>query len=196
MFSKIERKFTKKELSYVQNHFKKSYKNMGNKTSLDNYILNNIELTDLKDIIQTNIENYISTIYSPKNHVTPYITQSWLNWTEPEEYHHTHSHPNSFISGVLYIYADEKEDKIIFNKDGYQQISLETDNYNIFNAKTWWFNVNTADIIIFPSSLSHNVEHVTSKKTRISLAFNTFLKGTIGDNQKLTELKMDYKYDK
>ena len=31
---------------------------MGNKTSLDNYILNNIELTDLKDIIQTNIENY------------------------------------------------------------------------------------------------------------------------------------------
>ena len=36
-----------------------------------------------------------------------------------------------------------------------------------------------------------DVEAVTAGETRISLAFNTFLKGTIGDNRMLTELKND-----
>ena len=36
-----------------------------------------------------------------------------------------------------------------------------------------------------------SVESVTSKDTRVSLAFNTFLTGTVGDNKKLTELKLN-----
>ena len=92
---------------------------------------------------------------------------------------------------MLYINADIKEDKIKFHKSGYQQINLETDVYDMLNAKSWWFNVKTGDIVIFPSSLTHNVETVTAGTTRISLAFNTFLKGTIGDNKILTELKND-----
>jgi uncharacterized protein (TIGR02466 family) len=191
MFNALNRKFTALELDYIKQHSNKTYQNQGNTTSLNNYILNEPELINLKDIVQHHIENYISQIYKPRYPVMPYITQSWLNWTEPGEYHHMHEHPNSFISGVLYINADIKEDKIKFHKSGYQQISLETDIYDMLNSKSWWFNVQTGDIVIFPSSLTHNVEKVTSGKTRISLAFNTFLRGTIGDNKMLTELKND-----
>ena len=191
MFNTINRDFTALELSYIKTHSKKTYKNVGNTTSLNNYILDEPELNGLKNIVQQNIENYISKVHKPKHHVMPYITQSWLNWTEPGEYHHTHEHPNSFISGVLYINADIKEDKIKFHKSGYQQINLDTDTYDMLNSKTWWFSVKTKDIVIFPSSLAHNVEQVTAGKTRVSLAFNTFLKGTIGDNRSLTELKND-----
>jgi uncharacterized protein (TIGR02466 family) len=190
MFNKMNREFTAEELSIVKNHSKKTYQNVGNTTSINNYILNIPELINLKNIVQDNIEHYISQVYKPRYPVIPYITQSWLNWTEPGEYHHTHAHPNSFISGVLYIHADIKEDQIKFHKDDYQQINLETDNYDTLNAKTWWFNVKTGDVVMFPSSLTHNVEKVTSGKTRISLAFNSFLHGTIGDNKNLTELKM------
>jgi hypothetical protein len=35
--------------------------------------------------------------------VTPYITQSWLNYTETNQYHHKHEHPNSLVSGVFYV---------------------------------------------------------------------------------------------
>jgi uncharacterized protein (TIGR02466 family) len=191
MFNTLNREFTTLELNYIKGHSKKTYQNMGNTTSLNNYILNEPELSGLKNIVQQNIENYISKVYKPKYPVMPYITQSWLNWTEPGEYHHTHEHPNSFISGVLYINSDIKEDKIKFYKPGYQQINLDSDIYDMLNSKSWWFSVKTKDIVIFPSSLTHNVEKVTSGKTRISLAFNTFLKGTIGDNRKLTELKND-----
>jgi len=189
MFNTLNREFTVSELNYIKEHSKKTYQNVGNTTSLNNYILNEPELIDIKNIVQTHIENYISKIYKPKHPVMPYITQSWLNWTKPGEYHHTHEHPNSFISGVLYINADIKEDKIKFHKSGYRQIFLDTDKYDNLNSQSWWFSVKTKDLVIFPSSLSHNVETVTSGKTRISLAFNTFLKGTIGDNKTLTELK-------
>jgi hypothetical protein len=41
---------------------------------------------------------------------------------------------------------------------------------------------------MFPSSLTHMVETKEGTNTRISLAFNVFVKGTLGDNTRLTEL--------
>jgi hypothetical protein len=41
---------------------------------------------------------------------------------------------------------------------------------------------------MFPSSLVHMVENKEGTNTRISLAFNVFIKGTIGNNKNLTEL--------
>ena len=41
---------------------------------------------------------------------------------------------------------------------------------------------------MFPSSTTHQVETKQGNNTRISLAFNTFYKGTIGSNFELTEL--------
>lgn len=188
MFNHLNRDFTKNELKFIKSHSVKTYQNMGNVTSIDNYILNNDELKDLKDFIQDQIEYYINTVYKPRYTIKPYITQSWLNWTKTGEYHHTHEHPNSFVSGVLYINANEKEDKIKFHKSGYQQINIESNHYDNLNSKSWWFNVKTGRIVIFPSSLTHNVDQVTSGDVRISLAFNTFLKGICGDNKSLTEL--------
>ena len=92
---------------------------------------------------------------------------------------------------MLYINANEDEDKIKFHDSGYKQVKLDTDNYDVYNSDTWWFKVKTGGIVLFPSSLTHNVESVTSKDTRVSLAFNTFLTGTVGDNKKLTELKLN-----
>jgi len=41
---------------------------------------------------------------------------------------------------------------------------------------------------LFPSNLTHMVETVQTEDTRISIAFNTFLEGVVGDNKTLTEL--------
>ena len=104
------------------------------------------------------------------------------------EFHHKHEHPNSYLSGVLYINADPEKDKIYFYKNGYKRISLPTNNYNPFNSESWWFSVGTCDMVIFPSYLTHMVEQTESKDTRISIAFNTFLKGYIGEEASLTAL--------
>ena len=88
-------------------------KNEGNVTSANNYILNEPEFKDLKDILTKHINDYISNIYKPKYKATGYITQSWLNYTKKGEFHHIHQHPNSFVSGVLYINAIKDKDKIL-----------------------------------------------------------------------------------
>lgn len=183
---KLDREFTKSELDFIYKSEKRP--NMGNITSVDSYIFNNKKLNKLHKFCLESAAEYMQKIVIPKYDIELYITQSWLNYTEPNHYHHKHSHPNSFLSGVLYISADETNDRINFHNDQQRQIELPTDNFNQFNSKSWWIPVESGKLIIFPSHLSHSVDPVQSEKTRISLAFNTFIKGNIGEIQSLTEL--------
>jgi len=186
--SMLNRKLNKKELSFIDKIKSDTYKNEGNTTSNNNYILEEKEFSKLKLDLDLIVQDYFNRIVSPKNNIEPYITQSWLNYTNKNEYHHMHAHPNSLISGVFYINSNDKFDKIKFFKQQYEAIQLETKEWNIWNSKSWWFPVKTGDIILFPSSLTHMVENKQGDNIRISLAFNVFIKGTIGNNKDLTEL--------
>jgi len=50
--------------------------------------------------------------------------------------------------------------------------------------------IKTGMLILFPSSLTHGVEIKKDNEERISLAFNTYFKGTLGSAKSLTELKL------
>ena len=188
-FSKLNRKITPTELKFVEKNKKDFYKNIGNTTSNDNYVLNKKEFKNIKKELNLIIEDYFNKIILSSNNITPYITQSWLNYTETNQHHHRHQHQNSLVSGVFYINCNEEFDKIKFFKDyAYKTIQLETKEFNVWNSESWWFPVKTGDVILFPSSLSHMVETKEGNNTRISLAFNVFIKGKIGNNKLLTEL--------
>jgi uncharacterized protein (TIGR02466 family) len=186
--SKLDRELTKKELSFVDKSKLDHYKNDGNITSNDNYILNQKVFGSLKEDLYLRVEDYFKKVLSYTDAVTPYITQSWLNYTETNQYHHKHQHPNSLVSGVFYVNCHEEFDKIKFFRNDYQTIKPEIKDWNLYNSETWWFTVKTGDIILFPSYLTHMVETKEGDNTRISLAFNVFIKGTIGNNKNLTEL--------
>ena len=189
MRTNIDRVFSQEELACVEKHLKGALRNESNLTSANNYIFNEPEFLELKNIATKYINYYINRVYKPKNAVDIFITQSWLNWTSKGEYHHKHDHPNSFISGVMYIQTDPFKDEITFYKLGYSFIDLEATSYDIFNCHDCHLTVKSGDIVLFPSHLTHNVNQTRSDKTRISLAFNTFIRGTFGDNQRLTEVK-------
>ena len=187
--SNIDRKFTKQELQFVTEQKKHYVKNKGNINTKDNYILNRKEFKNIKKFIDKSCQDYLEKIISPKNNIELYITQSWLNYTEENQHHHIHAHPNSIVSGVLYFDCNKENDKIKFtNPVGYQQIKPEIKDFNIWNSETWWFALETGQLVMFPSSTTHQVEKKQGDNTRISLAFNTFYKGTIGSNKDLTEL--------
>ncbi len=189
--TKIDRPFTKQELQFVNEQKKHCTKNKGNINTKDNYILNRKEFKNIKKYLDKCCKDYLNTVICPKNNIELYITQSWLNYTETNQFHHQHQHPNSVISGVLYFNSDIKNDKILFSHPTvYQQISPEIDDqkFNLWNSKTWFFPVETSDLFMFPSSTTHQVETKQGNNTRISLAFNTFYKGSVGSNTQLTEL--------
>ena len=188
--TKIDRGFTKQELQFVKEQKKHCKNNEGNINTKDNYILNRKQFKNIKKFLDKCCKDYLDTIICPKNNIELYITQSWLNYTEANQYHHQHAHPNSVVSGVFYFDSDIKNDKILFTKGGYQQISPEIDKekFNLWNSSTWFFPVETGNLFMFPSSTIHQVETKQGNNTRISLAFNTFYKGYVGSNSDLTEL--------
>jgi uncharacterized protein (TIGR02466 family) len=181
----IGRTFTTDEFFFVDNQ--PVHNNMGNTTSDNHYVFKDEALADLNSFVESSLDEYFKTIYAPRHEVKLRITQSWLNYTKEGQFHHKHAHPNSFVSGVLYLKADATKDKIYFYKDGYQQIKLPTDQFNLFNSDSWWIPVAAGDLVLFPSSLTHMVETVQGDE-RISLAFNTFPVGYVGEEKELTAL--------
>ena len=187
-FSRLERALTKKELETVKKYKKKVYKNHGNLISFDKYVLENKAFKNLKADLNKKIIEYFNEIVCTSNSIIPYITQSWINYTEVNQFHHQHSHANSYVSGVFYIDADEEVDTIKFDKRCSPEIVLDVLKYNIFNAKGWIRPIQTGDVLLFPSSLLHGVEPKKGMNTRISLSFNVFVKGTLGNRKGSTEL--------
>lgn len=181
----INRELTKKENDFILNA--EYHENRGNETSLNKYILSEIELQKIKKFCLNSVEKYVDAIVKPKEKIKSFITQSWLNKTEKGQFHHKHSHPNSYISGVFYVKTNAKKDKIWFHKDGYEQIKLETENYNVWNSDSWWLPVQNGRLLLFPSCLSHEV-HIVDE-LRVSLSFNTFIQGDIGSERNATQLK-------
>ena len=189
--TKIDRGFTKQELEFVKQQKKHCTNNQGNINTKDNYILNRKEFKNIKKFLDKHCKNYLDTVICPKNNIEIYITQSWLNYTEANQYHHRHEHPNSVVSGVFYFDSDIKNDKILFSHSrGYQQIrpTIDKTKFNVWNSETWFFPVETGNLFMFPSSTTHQVETKKGINTRISLAFNTFYKGSVGSDTELTEL--------
>jgi uncharacterized protein (TIGR02466 family) len=186
--SELNRALTKEELSFIDKIKLDSHENYGNTTSNDTYILNNKEFKDLKKELHLKVKDYFNKVLSSSDNITPYITQSWLNYTEKNQYHHKHYHSNSLISGVFYINSNEEFDKIKFFNEKYKAIQTEVKEWNLWNSETWNFSIKSGDVILFPSSLTHMVETKQGNNTRISLAFNVFIKGALGEDKKLNKL--------
>lgn len=181
----LGREFTPEEIAFVENQ--PIHKNIANTTSDSRTVLAHWSMAKLREFTESCVSEYLKTIYAPKHDVSLRLTQSWLNYTKPGEHHHKHNHPNSLISGVLYIKAAKERDKIYFYKDKYLQLKIKTDNWNTYNSESWWFDVGAGELILFPSDLSHKVETVQEEE-RVSLAFNTFPVGHLGEEGELTAL--------
>jgi uncharacterized protein (TIGR02466 family) len=184
----LDRQLTDEELLFFRGQ--ETRPNMGNSTSTDNFILRQQNMTGLRGWIEDCVAEYFKATSNPTHDVHLRITQSWLNYSEQGQFHHKHAHPNSFVSGVFYINTNP-DDRIYFYKDGYEQIKFPPKEWNIYNSESWWFEAITGRLILFPSSLQHMVPNVQGEDVRISLSFNTFPVGIVGEEMSLTGLKLE-----
>tara|TARA_B100000809_G_scaffold79142_1_gene77149 strand:+ start:1157 stop:1801 length:645 start_codon:yes stop_codon:yes gene_type:complete len=159
--------------------------NMGsNSNSISSYIFNT-GLKKIKQFCEEQIKIYVEQIICPvEEDLDFYITQSWLNVNRPGESHYEHCHSNSIISGVFYI-STEEDDSITFIDPNYavkDRILFKTKSSNIWNSEQWSFQSNINELILFPSWLNHMVNpNPKATKDRLSISFNTFVRGTLGE---------------
>jgi uncharacterized protein (TIGR02466 family) len=185
-FFKFEEGLTEAQTKFLVEQEQRQ--NDGNTSSVDKYILKQKKVASLTTFIEKCAHEYLMATINPKFDARLRITQSWLNWTTPGQFHHKHAHPNSLISGCYYVNANKETDKIFFYREGYKRIKFPPVDWNAYNSESWWYPVGTGDIILFPSELTHMVQPVGGEDTRISIAFNTFPVGHVGDEDELTAL--------
>jgi|TARA_B100000902_G_scaffold367246_1_gene389694 uncharacterized protein (TIGR02466 family) len=177
------------ELNYIKKLEK--VPNQGNKTSKDNYILNRPQLSNIARKIEAQVLFYLREIQKAQDSVTLNITQSWCNYSEPNEWHHKHKHPNSILSGVYYPQATEELDCIHFFNPIEPMIKVITTEDTPFNSGGESVPVKTGMLYLFPSFIEHAVPMLQQRNsTRISLSFNTFYRGELGCLENLNRLKV------
>lgn len=168
-------------------------RNFSNSISENLYIFNS-KLKKIKQFCEQHIKIYAEQIIKPTEDLDFYITQSWLNVNKPGEYHRRHNHQNSIISGVFYVQTVE-DDKIVFTDPNIKLKEFitfgEEREFNLWNSSQWKVPVNNTKLILFPSWLEHQVEpNQTDTTDRISLAFNCFVRGFVGNIGQVTELTL------
>jgi len=151
--------------------------NSGNLKSSSDRILEQPELAAMQAFVQKQIKSYTQSLLKLDSSIDLYITQSWLNKAEKDQYHPLHNHPNSVLSGVLFLSGGGKLPPIRFHRfNPLFPLELNFTELNDFNATCRWFEPVYGQLILFPSSLLHDVTPNKTDSTRITLSFNTFVR--------------------
>tara|TARA_R100001443_G_C3297027_1_gene164285 strand:- start:70 stop:687 length:618 start_codon:yes stop_codon:yes gene_type:complete len=156
---------------------------MTDQTSVNNYVLDDPILADLRSFIELSITKYTSEIFRYEQEF--FITQSWVNKKSKGVAHHEHRHPNSIVSGVWYPHISKDTSPILFSNLHEKNIVVEPVEYNDFNADSYKLLVNSGSLILFPSYVKHSVPPNQCDEDRMSLSFNTWTKGSLGDKNSL-----------
>ena len=121
-----------------------------------------------------------------------YITQSWMNRNPPHSYHHTHMHPNSIFSCIYYVEGDKcptyfyrYDDRTSFGNFAFYENDKGS---SAFTATKAGVMNEVGRLVIFPSSMVHDVDTNESDKDRVTISFNTFIRGEMGEPENSNHL--------
>ncbi|MBI91029.1 MAG: hypothetical protein CMQ48_03790 [Gammaproteobacteria bacterium] len=179
--SPIGRNYTDSELKYIESQLERPSKAIDNHASPNKNVLAHDELKDLQTIIQQHLDNYFKAVYNTSNNVALQITQSWLTLSRKGESHHSHTHPNSVVSGVLYVNVARNDGINFYRNEENLWFELEPSETNYYNSYKIHVATKVGDLVLFPSSVKHGVNKVTEDIKRVSLSFNTFFSGEMGN---------------
>ena len=129
------------------------------------------------------------------------ITQSWANASSFEQAHHAHIHPNSILSGIIYLTESDGPTVFGFNNDLFFMCDDQIDqrikiSYEPKESVTLYeHKVVPGDMILFPSNYRHNTgpHMLNDGSNRITISFNVFPSGKIGRFEDLSGLEIEVK---
>ena len=167
--------------------------NVGNRMSENDRILDGVEFDNLRRFIDSQLDVYKKKILQLKNQNEIYITQSWANTAGTNQFHPMHKHPNSIISGVIFVTGKEGDGlpPLRFHRThDLVPLAFHYEEINDLNSDCKWFEPIQGKLILFPSLVEHDVEQNTSDKERTTISFTTFVRGDIGNSPQLTKIKI------
>lgn len=154
-------------------------RNYNNWISENQDVLDQPDFQNLREQVYGGLSEYFYGIMNASNRVEIYITESWFNKTEKGQSHHRHWHPNSLVSGIVYIASEGTSGSTRFITSQFDTIEYNISESNIYNSRSWGIVPEVNTMMLFPSNVEHLVEEYLGDSPRITLSFNTFVKGNI-----------------
>ena len=183
-FSKTN--LTDEDINFVmEQEYKKMDRGNGFLT-INKRLLNTPQLKNLKEKINNHIQifTYEKLKVSPKMKFK--ILNSWGVKMVKGNHALPHTHPNSLISGIIYLKTLKKGGEVGFHRNARWEnifplcVSAEYVEHNLTTCDKFTVVPKPGDIILFPSSLSHSVGLNQSDENRYSIAFNIYTEADIG----------------
>jgi hypothetical protein len=111
------------------------------------------------------------------------VTQIWGNKAEKGESHHVHTHMNSWLHGVIFLTHSDASvlflaDSIWAPPPGSPLLDMFRGEYTEIQDE---YRTAPGKMIVFPSSLAHMVSPHGLDQPRLTLGFNAFPSGVLGD---------------
>ena len=156
--------------------------------SKDCYILEDKIHYYFKKYIMTHVREFAYNILKVNKNVEIYMTNSWVNYNDKNTTHIRHNHANSFISGVFYIDGADIFKTTFFRQTNLLEWDLNYTERNVFNTDQINVESEKNQMVLFPSSMYHEAPTNVNDETRITLSFNTFIRGELGGDRQCTKL--------
>ncbi len=170
----------------------KMHTNQVNQISDELYLFRRKEMRSISDAVHAALATFAKEVMGIEQALE--VTQSWSLINPPGVGMHGHTHSNSLVSGSLYYteMPDPPGNMIFERHNTYQQLELAVNDnrQNIYNAPRNAIVPKEGDLVLFSSKLQHYVEENGSAQNRHSIAFNSFVRGTIGSFRDVSELKL------
>lgn len=157
----------------------------------DKRILNQPIFSDLNNLFSLKVKQYVKKILEIDHDIQ--LLSSWVTINKNTSFHHSHHHPNSFIS--VCFYPQLKSGNIMFETQ-YSALEKHTNllfnrlNNNVFNSRQIVIELEELDFVIFPSWLTHGTTPNTHQTNRIMIGANYYIKGDLGSYYRVNDLKL------
>lgn len=153
-----------------------------NAVSNDFKILDLPELKQIKGFCEYYSNIFFNQVYAPMNDIKSHITLSWVNYNKKGDWCNEHNHSNSIFSGVFYIKTGPGDAIMFHNDPEFKQLTWLNREDNPWNSEGVMFPAVEGELLLFKSEMKHRVIPVQHDEVRVSLAFNTWISGEIGDD--------------
>lgn len=153
--------------------------------TINSRILNSPELSQIKLSAQNAMDMYTQSILHIPERARLDITTSWYTTITDRSRITNHYHSHSLFTGII-VFDASPGSKLILSLESPpivpKMFEFDYQDYNIFNSKSWWLDLEPNNIYIFPSTVNHTAQ-LNGENTSMSLiAFDTFVNGSIGED--------------
>jgi uncharacterized protein (TIGR02466 family) len=141
------------------------------------------EFTELKTIVMSEVSLYLDELGVIRDGEK--MTCMWANVAKSKNRHAVHMHPNSFLSGVIYLSAPGVAGNIGFKdpRPGAEILAFNYKEDSVFKYRTREVVPQEGLLVLFPSWLQHGTTrgNFEDSDDRISLSFNILPTGNFTD---------------